>query len=374
MGAWIMIEEITKLPRKVSFDDPQTPRSQSAQLLLRSAMPKRFRLVLVGAGQIGAQSHFPATLSCDGVELTAIVDVSPERAERLVRQYGLSVPVFAELKSALSNADGAIVATPNQTHYDVSSQCLEMGVPVLIEKPMTVTLDEASRLQNLANERGIVVMVGYVTRYRRNVRLLRSLLEERHFGRIERFAYQYGTVGGWSPLSGYGSKSGGVLAVTGSHFLDRMLWYWGYPDQMSFQSDGDRGPEANCIAKFRFANGMRGILRCSKTVALPGALVIETEAGHLTMLDNDDAEIRLRPRISPHIEYVIKGSFASESANDADVFVAQIIDFVNTCRTGIGFGCDVQQGAASIRLIEDLYSLREAIPMNWYGQAPWEKA
>jgi hypothetical protein len=54
--------------------------------------------------------------------------------------------------------------------------------------------------------------------------------------------------------------------------------------------------------------------------------------------------------------------------------VAQIIDFVNTCRTGIGFGCDVQQGAASIRLIEDLYSLREAIPMNWYGQAPWEKA
>ncbi len=84
--------------------------------------------------------------------------------------------------------------------------------------------------------RGTVAAPGYVTRFRPNLRLLKSLLDQGYFGRVTRFVHQFGTAGGWAPLSGYNlarsATGGGVLMVTGTHFLDRMLWFWGMPNEV----------------------------------------------------------------------------------------------------------------------------------------------
>jgi predicted dehydrogenase len=63
-------------------------------------------MIMVGAGQIASQSHLPAVLACEGVDLVAIVDSTPGRAAELAREYGLSVQIFSDLEPALERADG----------------------------------------------------------------------------------------------------------------------------------------------------------------------------------------------------------------------------------------------------------------------------
>jgi len=335
-----------------------------------SSVNDRFRMIMIGAGRIASQSHLPAVLACEGVDLVAIVDSTPGRAAKLAREYGLSVQIFSDLEPALEGADGAIVATPNDTHHEIATRCLMRGVHVLVEKPMTSAYAEALTLSELARNTGFMAMVGYVTRHRRNVRLMKTLLDQKHFGRVSDFAYQFGTVGGWAPLAGYKSDAGGrgagVLAISASHFLDRMLWFWGYPLDMIYLDDGSKGPEANCVAKFQFEGGMRGTLRCSKSASLPGGLVLDTEMGRVVLPEVEDADIVLLPSENQHLQYVLK-SRDQHASPDREPFLAQISDFVSACKTGGGFGCDFNQGAASMRLIEDLYSRRQPLMQDWYS-------
>jgi predicted dehydrogenase len=335
-------------------------------------MDRPFRLGLIGAGLISVQSHLPSALACGDVELAAIIDPVVDRAARAARTYGIQPLVTRDVGEALPRLDGAIIATPNSTHRELALQCLHAGVHVLIEKPMTTTTGEAADIVNAAREKRLVVAVGYVSRFRRGVRLLKELLEQRYFGRVQSFVHQAGTAGGWSPLSAYylsgRSSGGGVLAVTGSHFLDRMLDFWGYPQDMQFHDDSLGGPEANCVGKFQFGcgeNAMTGSVRYSKTAALPGALVLKTDHGLVTLEEHDDAEIVLRPEQDPHIEHVIRP--ADRRARQAsDVFVLQLQDFVSACRHGQSPACDAEMGLLSVRLIESLYASRQPLETQWY--------
>jgi predicted dehydrogenase len=327
-------------------------------------------MIMIGAGRIASVSHLPAVLACVGVDLVAIVDSMPGRAAKLAREHGLLVQTFSDLEPALERADGAIVATPSDTHCDIATRCLMRGIHVLIEKPMTSTYAEALKLSELARNTGLKAMVGYVTRHLCNGRLMKTLLDQKHFGRVRHFAYQFGTNGGWAPLAGYrldGSGRGvGVLAISASHFLDRMLWFWGYPIKMTYLDDGANGPEANCVAQFQFEGGMYGTLRCSKTADLPGGLVLDTEMGRVVLPEGEDAEIVLLPHNNEHLQYVLT-TRGQDPSLERDPFLAQISDFVSACKTGECFGCDFNQGAESMRLMEDLYSRRQLLMRDWYS-------
>src|SRR3989475_12590853 len=232
------------------------------------------------------------------------------------REYWLAVQIFADINLALEVTDVAIVASPNSSHHEITTRCLTRVVHVLVEKPMTSAYAEALTLSELARNTGFKAMVGYVTRHRRNVRLMKTLLDQKHFGHVSNFAYQFGTIGGWAPLAGYKSDAGGrgagVLAISASHFLDRMLWFWGYPLDMTYLDDGSKGPEANCVAKFQFEAGMHGTLRCSKTASLPGGLVLDTEMGRVGLTEADDADNVLLPNEDRHLQYVLKSRRSEE--------------------------------------------------------------
>ena len=144
---------------------------------------------------------------------------------------------------------------------------------------------------------------------------MKRLLDEAFFGRVTRFYHQFGTPGGWAPVSGYildrQHAGGGVLVVTGTHFIDRMLHFWGYPDGTRLVDDSAGGPEANAIASFRYerdGQALEGKVRYSKTASLPGGLVLDTEAGIVTLGDFDAAEILLRPRGHPDLCDAIRRS------------------------------------------------------------------
>jgi predicted dehydrogenase len=331
----------------------------------RQGRERPFRLALVGAGLITEGGHLPAALACPEIEVAAIVDPVTERAAALATRYGIAPIIGSDTDAIVGHVDGAVIATPNHTHRELALRCLSAGISVLIEKPLANSFAAGLEIVEAAEKAGQILAVGYCSRFRPNIELLKELLDGAYFGTVKRFVHQFGTAGGWAPLSAYNldrvSTGGGVLMVTGTHFLDRMLHFWGFPDHADLADDGVSGPEANCTATFNFSSrrdGLSGIARYSKTARLPAGLAIETDRGVVTVADRDDAEVHFREHRFPNVEQTLRRPGIRP---DVDVFRLQIRDFVGACRSRSAPRVDGRQGLESLRLIEALYANRRPL-------------
>lgn len=320
---------------------------------------ERFRLAIIGSGMITRNSHLPAALSTPQAQVVALVDTDIEGARSLAQSYGIHPRISAQLDEILPDIDGAIIATPNHTHHPLGLRCLRAGVSVLMEKPLALDVREGEELVAAAAASGAALAVGYCTRFRRNVRLLKRLLEAQHFGAVHRFYHQFGTRGGWAPVSGYNldrkRNGGGVLITTGTHFIDRMLHFWDEPEQVELLIDVEPGGlEANAETRFHYPGlGLHGAARYSKSLALPAGMTLETDAGLVVLKDYDQSEIVLRPKHAPTLEYRID---ERQPETVASVFVAQLEDFIAASRERRAPSVDGRQGLASLRLLERLYA------------------
>jgi len=193
----------------------------------------RVKIVIAGCGRITEQHHLPAALRSNLVDVIALVDSNSARVHAVARKYALHVPSTACLDDALEGADGVLVATPNRTHAPLAKIAIARKVPVLIEKPLACSYAEAQELCRLAEQNGTFIAVGFHTRYYPNVMLMKESIERGVLGRIRSFHYEFGTRGGWAPVSGFNldkrQSGGGVLIDSGSHFIDRMLYWFGSP-------------------------------------------------------------------------------------------------------------------------------------------------
>jgi predicted dehydrogenase len=329
----------------------------------RAGAGSPFRLAIVGCGKI-ATAHTSAALASSLTDVAVLIDPAPERAQALAERFNISPRIARDVSEVVGAVDGAVIATPNFTHAELAERCLLEGIAVLIEKPLAVSPQEGQRICDVAARTGGTVAVGYVSRFRENVRLLGTLIKAGYFGRIRRFTYQGGTKGGWAPLSGYNldrkASGGGVLVTTGTHFIDRMLDWFGYPDEVSLVDDSEGGPEANATAYFSYRRdgGTTGRARFSKTVAMPAGFIMDTERGTVMLKDGPDSPIVLRPTQSPELEHRIFR--AGVSPGGGDEFVQQLEDFVGAARAGRAPFVTAEQGRLSLQLIEQLYRQRKA--------------
>jgi predicted dehydrogenase len=121
------------------------------------------------------QYHILALAELWDVELVAICDTDAERARQIAAQYGTrAVATHQELAGLV---DIATVAVPTERHFEVARDLLDAGVHVLVEKPMTPTLEEAKELFRLARQRARVLHVGHVERFNGAVQELRKIVE-----------------------------------------------------------------------------------------------------------------------------------------------------------------------------------------------------
>ena len=120
------------------------------------------RIALVGAGSMGA-NHVRLLSQMDGVRLVGVVDVDLPRAERLAEGHGcLSASRLEELGEPL---DAVVIATPPETHLEMGLAAIELGMHLLVEKPLAVTSSDAEELRSAAERAGRVLAVGHVERF-----------------------------------------------------------------------------------------------------------------------------------------------------------------------------------------------------------------
>jgi predicted dehydrogenase len=264
--------------------------------------------------------------------------------------------------------DGVVVATPNHTHKDVALRCIEAGIPCLVEKPLATTAADGQMVVSAAERRGVTVAVGYSTRFRNEVETLRDLLLKGFFGRVQRFLYQSGSAGGWSPVSGYNldreATGGGVLVVTGAHFLDRMLYWFGYPDSVELTDDSEGGPESHCVGRVHYRSALgdfSGIIRLSKVVPLFPGFAMETERGLVLLPTRHPSELILRPRDPSELEMTLRNRSARRFSTRKDDLQNELEDFAIACVSGRDPLVPARQGLQSVRLIEDFYRHRRGL-------------
>ncbi len=143
------------------------------------------RAGVVGTGHMG-QYHVLAYAELPDVELVGVADIDPGRAATIAAQY--ETIAFSDHREMIGRVDVASVAVPTEQHFHVARDLLEAGISVLIEKPMTPTMDEARELFSIATRTGSILHVGHVERFNGAVDELKQivngpiLIESRRLG------------------------------------------------------------------------------------------------------------------------------------------------------------------------------------------------
>ncbi|MEO8217906.1 MAG: Gfo/Idh/MocA family oxidoreductase [Acidobacteriota bacterium] len=146
-------------------------------------MTDRIRIGVVGTGYLG-RLHTRVLTEIADAEVIGFVE--PDDAVAAEISATLGRRRFDTVENLAEAVDCAVVATPTSSHYEVASVLLEAGCDVMIEKPVTVTIEDAARLIATAAAKGRIVQVGHVERYNPAIVAIASMLESPRFVEAQR--------------------------------------------------------------------------------------------------------------------------------------------------------------------------------------------
>jgi predicted dehydrogenase len=135
---------------------------------------KPLRVGVVGVGYLG-KFHAEKYARIEGVKLAGVVDIIPDRAESVAKRLGTEA--FSDYRDLIGQVDAVSVVVPTPLHFSISRDFLQNDVNVLIEKPMTETLEEADALIEIADSCGLIIQVGHLERFNPAVVALRQIVE-----------------------------------------------------------------------------------------------------------------------------------------------------------------------------------------------------
>ncbi|MCO8645308.1 Gfo/Idh/MocA family oxidoreductase, partial [Burkholderia multivorans] len=148
-------------------------------------MSSLLRIGLMGFGFAGATFHAPVIAASGRTEVAAIATGQPDRAR--AAYPGARIVADLDALLALDDIDCVVIATPNDTHFALARRVLEAGRHVVVDKPVTLTADEALALARLANARSRLFAPFHNRRWDGDFLTVRRLVESGELGRLTYF-------------------------------------------------------------------------------------------------------------------------------------------------------------------------------------------
>jgi len=124
--------------------------------------PSPLRTAVIGAGHFG-RYHAEKYARSKGSTLVAVVDPDAKRGAEVARKW--DARPLTDHRELFGKVDAVSIAVPTSAHFDVARDCLEAGLHVLVEKPITETLEQADALIDLAARKNLVLQVGHLQRF-----------------------------------------------------------------------------------------------------------------------------------------------------------------------------------------------------------------
>ncbi|MDD6263138.1 MAG: Gfo/Idh/MocA family oxidoreductase [Clostridiales bacterium] len=203
----------------------------------KKASGRRFKVGIIGTGWI-AEAHIETYKQLDDVDVVAMADLIPGKAEAFAKRYGIEgCRFYPSHKEMLENEelDAVSVCTYNMTHAECTIDALNKGVNVLLEKPMCVTTEEAVAICRAEKASGKVLSIGFQPRFDANMQMIKKIVQSGALGEV----YYIQTGGGRRrgiPNSTFIEKKTagiGALGDIGCYSLDVVLNAVGYPKPLT---------------------------------------------------------------------------------------------------------------------------------------------
>lgn len=252
----------------------------------------KVKVAVIGAGSI-SDMHMQSYQHNEQAELYAVVDFNEERAKEKAQKFNAKT-YYSNLEDVFANKeiDAVSICTWNNTHADISIAALKAGKHVLVEKPLSTSVESALQIEEAVKESGKVLQVGFVRRYDTNAQLLKQFIDAGELGEIyyakASCLRRLGNPGGW--FADKERSGGGPLIDLGVHVIDLCWYLMGCPKvktvsgntynklgnranvkNLSFYKAADYDPSKNTVedmanAIIRFENGASLMIDVSFTL------------------------------------------------------------------------------------------------------------
>lgn len=191
---------------------------------------KNLNIGIVGLGWV-AGAHIEAFKKVEGARVTAVCSRRELDGAQLERQYGMPLRSFQDYAAMLGDPEIDVIdiCTPHPFHPDQAIAAAQAGKHLIIEKPISLTFEEAKRMRMAIREAGVKTCVCFEVRYSQHGTLIRSIIDQGllgnlHYGEVD---YYHG-IGPWYGQFGWNVKKelgGSSLLTAGCHALDLLLYY-----------------------------------------------------------------------------------------------------------------------------------------------------
>lgn len=202
---------------------------------------KKVKIAIIGTGWI-AESHIASYKKMADVEIVALADIVPGKAAEFAKKFGIeNCRIYESDKELLDNErelDGVSICTYNCQHAPCAVHALKKGVNVMLEKPFTVTLDEAVEVMKAEKESGKILTIGFQPRMSENMKMIKKIVESGELGKVYYMQAGGGRRRGIPTPFGttfIEKDTGGIGAVgdIGSYSLDMLMGAVGYPKPLT---------------------------------------------------------------------------------------------------------------------------------------------
>jgi predicted dehydrogenase len=221
----------------------------------------RFRWGIFGTGAISAK--FVAGLAAArDAEASFVASRSLEKAQAFAAGAGIerAVAGYAEAAEA-GGVDAVYIATPPSEHLAHALMCIENGIPILIEKPIASSADEASRIVEAARTHSVFIMEAMWTRFLPAGKALRDQIASGAVGEPRIVTGNFGTSQRPDPASGMFNArlGGGALAHLAPYPLSLGQWLFGTPAVVqAIGTIGEHGVDEDAAFQLRYPDGVIG--------------------------------------------------------------------------------------------------------------------
>lgn len=340
-------------------------------------MTEPLRIAIVGAGVIGAvHARLVAALG-DAGTLAAIIDVDEARGRALAAEHGVAFHSSAAEAYRAEQVDLASICLPSAFHADAVVEALDVGVDVIVEKPIDVTLEAADRVRAAERSSGRTVSVISQRRFQPVASFIRRSIDEGALGRVTSGVVEsaffrpqeYYESGDWRGTAAI--DGGGALMNQGIHALDLLLWMLGTPVSVSAKTGrlAHEGIEVEDVAgaTIEFESGAIGLLLAS-TAAYPGLpvrLAVHGSQGTAVMENDGLAFFASASAPQPDAEALVEHD-VPEGWSDVDMaHRRQYLDVVQAIRSGGRPAITTDDGRRALQVVLAVYeSARTGRPVD----------
>jgi predicted dehydrogenase len=336
----------------------------------------RLRTAVIGVGHLGKE-HARILAGLPNAELIGVADINAELAQSVARR--LNCRAYGSYRPLLQLAEAAVIAVPSAYHHVVAGEFLHCGIPLLVEKPLAVSLEAAERLVDLAQRHHVLLQVGHIERFNPAVEELQRHVFQPRFIECRR----------QGPFTGRCTDTGVVLDLM-IHDLDLLLTLVQAPvrsvEALGVSVFGGHEDVAN--ARITFGNGCVANVVASRASmaaerkmhiwAAEGYAGIDFAKRHLTLIQPSEQvrqhglDVRkLDPASRALFKDELFGRYLQVQSQDCaaghDQLTAELQHFVNCVQKGIRPRVTGEDGREAIGLANRI--LHSIAGHAWNGQA-----